>query len=119
VVSAAGRLHGLSLRAVLGDMGKMDMFLMFDRTRDEHEGLLEVRHVLPYSDLVDIDDGARRKKVDAKLALEFGHTLTQQLGGQVRAGFAITGFYEDHWSDAATNLNRYTPVYIVTRATRP
>jgi len=29
--------------------------------------------------------------------LEFGHTLTGQIGGQLDAGFVLTGFFEDQY----------------------
>ena len=48
--------------------------------------------------------------------LEFGHTLTDLIGGQLRCGFVITDLYEDHWEDAATLLNVYSPTSIATRA---
>ena len=54
-----------------------------------------------------------RLKADNPLA--FGHTLEQQIA----AGCAITGFYEDYWSDKATALNKYAPTYIATRALKP
>lgn len=48
-------------------------------------------------------------------ALEFGHTLEEQIGGQIAAGLAITGFYEDryNWEDA---LSKYMAWFIGTRA---
>jgi hypothetical protein len=49
----------------------------------------------------------------------FGHTLEQQLGGQLTAGFVLTGLYEDNWDDQATPLNRFGPLYIATLARKP
>jgi hypothetical protein len=49
--------------------------------------------------------------------LEFGHTLEDQIGGQIAAGFTLTGFYED--IDADTILRKYIPSYIATKATKP
>ncbi len=48
--------------------------------------------------------------------LEFGHTLTDQIGGQLDAGLVLTGFYEDIWP--GVTLNEYTPTYIATRAVK-
>lgn len=42
-----------------------------------------------------------------------------QIGGQLAAGFVLTGLYEDRWSDEVTPLNRYTPMYLATRALKP
>jgi SAM-dependent methyltransferase len=93
------------------------LYYLFDRDLDDN-GELKVCHALPYSDLSSISAQRRSQKVERKAALEFGHTLTDQIGGQIAAGFAITGFFEDRWTDKATNLNQYAPVYVVTRATR-
>ena len=51
-----------------------------------------------------------------KEAETFSHSLEAQIGGQIAAGFAITGLYEDTWSDIATPLNRYFPVALATHA---
>jgi SAM-dependent methyltransferase len=93
------------------------LYYLFDRDLDD-KGELKVCHALPYSDLSSISAQRRFQKVEQNAALEFGHTLTDQIGGQISAGFAITGFFEDRWSDTATTLNRYTTVYVITRATR-
>ena len=50
-------------------------------------------------------------------ALEHSHTLTEQLGGQIDAGFHIVGMYEDYHSGTA--VSDYTPTYIATRALKP
>lgn len=91
------------------------MFL-FDREKDEKEGLLEVKYSLPYSDIEDLSDNDRKKYTDKNEPLEFGHTLDQQIGGQIKAGFVITGFFEDYWSDEATALNKHCPTFIATKA---
>lgn len=89
---------------------------IFDRFKDEHEGKLEVKYSLPYSDLEDLTEEERKYYTDKNEPLEFGHTLDQQIGGQIKAGFVITGFFEDYFSDEATALNKYCPTFIATRA---
>lgn len=88
------------------------MYLFDQELADE--GVLQVRHKLPYSDLTSLTDAERAAYLDDMQPLEFGHTLEDQIGGQVDAGFAITGFYEDVWPGIV--LNEYTPTYIATRA---
>lgn len=56
------------------------------------------------------------KLVEANEILEFGHSLESQIGGQLKAGMVITELYEDNWSDEATPLNKYGPLYIATLA---
>jgi SAM-dependent methyltransferase len=80
-------------------------------------GRLEVRHALPYSDLSHL--GAA--EIDARRArlqpLEFSHSLADQIGGQLDAGFVLTGLYEDHHRDSA--IARHMPTYFATRAVKP
>lgn len=92
---------------------------LFDDERLEN-GSLEVRHALPYSDLTSLSDEERQRIIiDRKRPLEFGHTLDDQIGGQVNAGFAITGFYEDKFDDAALDpISKYIPSFIATRAVK-
>ncbi len=93
---------------------------IFDREHMDN-GEMVVKHALPYSDLESLSEEELRRWLDEGEAFEFGHTLTDQIGGQIAAGFVITGFYEDRrlsddLDDIEVLLSRYTPVYIATRA---
>ena len=79
---------------------------LFDQQKID-EGVLEVRHKLPYSDLTSISKSEQRAYILAGEALEFGHTLTEQIGGQLDAGFILTGFYEDRWTISRQGLYRH------------
>ena len=64
---------------------------------------------------------SREQKKEAQAhrkTLEFGHTLEDLIGGQIRSGFQITGFYEDDWYDSATLLNVFSPTSFATRAVK-
>ena len=89
------------------------VLFLFDQKKID-EGVLEVRHRLPYSDLTSISSSERNAYIRAGEALEFGHTLTDQIGGQLDAGFVITGFYEDRWEGQPPA--DYTDTYIASRA---
>lgn len=52
------------------------------------------------------------------VALEFGHTLEQQIGGQLQSGFTIAGIYEDSFGGEKL-LDRYANSFIATRAIKP
>jgi hypothetical protein len=91
------------------------LFFIFDHDHDG-PGTLEVKHSLPYSDLDRRKLEGRELSAEKNEPFEFGHLLTDQIGGQIDAGFLIAGFYEDYWSDEATALNKYTPTYIATLA---
>ena len=81
------------------------------------EGLLEVTHAIPYSDLTSLSEEDRAEYLKKGLPLEFGHSLTDLLGGQCAAGFVITDLYEDVMLDSP--LGKYHPNYFATRATKP
>jgi SAM-dependent methyltransferase len=93
---------------------------VFDDERMD-AGSLEVRHAIPYSDLCDLSDDDRQRLILDKMEpFEFGHTLEDQIGGQLDAGFVLTGFYEDKYPDAeADPLSRYLDTFIATRAVKP
>ncbi len=89
---------------------------LFDDEKLER-GVFEVRHAVPYSDLTSIGDEERRRYTDKGEPLCFGHTLADQIGGQLDAGFVLTGFYED--SDPSLPLTRYIPCSVATRSRKP
>ena len=78
------------------------------------EGILEVAHAIPYSDLTSIPKEDLEELIEKGLPVEFGHSLTDLLGGQCEAGFVITDMYEDYMLDSP--LYTYHPSYIATRA---
>jgi SAM-dependent methyltransferase len=93
---------------------------LFDYAHFRQARVLEVRHALPYSDLERLSDEEKRRYEEERTPFEFGHTLTDQIGGQIAAGFVITGFYEDYARDVDGDpLNDYMPGYIATRALKP
>jgi len=87
---------------------------LFDFEKME-QGLLEVKYKLPYRDIDHPD--VRDKLIAEGNALEYSHSLADQLAGQIDAGFHITGFYEDRQKDMV--ISEYTPTYIATRALKP
>jgi len=92
-------------------------FFLFDHEDAEASGVLTVKYRLPYSEPESLESEARRCWMESHRAAE-SHSLEAQVAGQLDAGFLITGFYEDSWSDEATPLNRFSPVAIATRATK-
>ena len=78
------------------------------------QGILQVTYSLPYSDLASLSEEERQRFIANAEPLEFSHTLEDQIGGQLDAGFVLTGFYEDYAPGEA--LAKYTPTFIATRA---
>jgi SAM-dependent methyltransferase len=89
---------------------------IFDLAKSQ-QGILEVRHAIPYSDTESLSPNELAEYLETGTPLEFSHTLTDQLGGQMEAGFHIIGFYEDYQADIP--LSKYHPTYIATRALKP
>jgi len=81
------------------------------------EGILDVAYSIPYSDMTSLSDEDREEYLSKGAPLEFGHSLTDLLGGQCSAGFVITDFYEDVMLDSP--LGKYHPNYFATRAVKP
>lgn len=91
------------------------VFFIFDRDLMDDQEDLQVRHRLPYSDLTSLDEATRERYRRAGYPLEFGHTLSDQIGGQLAAGFLLAGFYED--GDLDKNmLDEFVACYMATRA---
>lgn len=86
---------------------------LFDMVKAD-EGVLEVRHKLPYSDLTHLSPAELQALRDDLQPLEFSHMLADQIGGQIAAGLAIIGFYEDGW--AGQTISDYMPNYLATRS---
>ncbi len=88
---------------------------LFDWAKAE-AGILEAVYSIPYSDLTSIPKEDLDELVEKGLPIEFGHSLTDLIGGQCGAGFAITDMYEDYMLDSL--LHNYHPNYIATRAVK-
>lgn len=68
----------------------------------------------PYSDL----ESLPKDKLDAFIrddeALLFGHSLEEQLGGPLKAGFTLTHMFEDDWA-GENSLDPYFPSFVSAR----
>ena len=89
------------------------MFI-FDGEQAE-KGVFEVKYKLPF-DATQLTEEERLREFRGEWPLEFSHSLEEQIGGQLEAGFILTGLYEDQ---QASPLGKYMPAYIATRAVKP
>ncbi len=76
---------------------------------------LVLTNKLPYNPLKDKE--LFNKLKESNDGIQFSHTLEEQIGGQLKAGFILTDLYEDKNRDLA--LSEYIPQYIATRAVKP
>ncbi len=92
---------------------------LFDDERMQN-GSLEVRHAIPYSDITDLSDTDRQRLILEELQpLEFAHTLADQIGGQLDAGFVMNGFFEDGYPEPNNDpISRYMKTFIASRAVK-
>lgn len=93
-----------------------DIFI-FDRESEDVRGELIVRHALPYSDLTHLSEEERLRVNGASAPIEYSHSLTDQIGGQLAAGFILTHIVEAPHHAGLTA--KYMPGYIATRAIKP
>ena len=108
--------HGGSL---LSGMTNPAVYL-FDWKMIEEQGIMQVKYHLPYSDIASLDEADRQKLIEREEPVEFSHTLEELIGGQLQAGFVITGFYEDACPTEDDDLlSQYMQPFFATRALKP
>ncbi|MBQ5342554.1 MAG: class I SAM-dependent methyltransferase [Oscillospiraceae bacterium] len=75
----------------------------------------EVKYTLPFDPLSNPEQMKDLQETDS--GVQFSHTLEEQLGGQLRAGFVLTDLYED--TNGEGKLHEHNvPCYIASRAVR-
>ena len=93
-------------------------FFLFDHEALDRGEDPAVVHPLPFSDESRLPPERFQKLIKDGDLLEFSHSLDDQVGGQIEAGFVITGFFEDSWKNA-TPLDRWFKTMLNTRARKP
>lgn len=80
-----------------------------------HKGELKLLHSIPYSDLQSLSE----EEIQTKKYVEFGHSLSDLIGGQTDLGFKILGLYEDYWGkDFNEKVDSIMPPFIATKAVK-
>ena len=83
------------------------------------QGVIRPAYPLPYADTRDLDAAALAAKLARGEAVVFGHSLADQIGGQLEAGFLLAGFHEDHQPNPRFLIDRYVPTFLATYAVKP
>ena len=78
------------------------------------KGQMVVRHKLPYADETHLTPQELQEYMQTGEPFEFSHTYETQIGGQLQAGFVLTGFYEDIAPDSL--VSQYVSEFFATRA---
>jgi len=79
---------------------------------------LKLIYKQPFSDLHSLQKEQLTELKNKKEALSFGHSLNDQIGGQLTAGFVLTHMYEDDWGGESA-MDEFFPGFIATRAKKP
>jgi len=83
---------------------------------EEKDGAWYLRYALPYTDLTSLTPQERAEKLSPDDPLEFSHTFTDYLTGQMDAGLVIVDLYEDiHPEDP---VSAFMPLFMATRAVK-
>lgn len=90
---------------------------LVDRAAVDGHAPMLVKHRVPYADERDLPADELAGRIGRREPLEFGHTLTDLVGGQLDAGLQLVAMYEDVFGDAA--LDQHTPTELATRAVKP
>ena len=88
---------------------------LFDPDFQREEALIS-RHPLPFDPTRDLTEAQRQARLADHMPLAFSHTLTEQLGGLMQAGFELTDIFED--GDGGGLFDRWMQSYVAVRALR-
>ncbi len=80
------------------------------------QGVIRPVHKMPYAEIETVSPEEKQRKIEAQEAFVFGHSLTDLIGGQTQAGFAIVDFYEDWQPNPRFVVDHYLPTFIATKA---
>ncbi len=86
---------------------------MIDWEIADNEQRCEIAYSIPYSDVESLPEKEKQKYISNAIPFEFGHSLTDQIQGQIEAGFVIAGFYEDKGDEI---LDQFIDRFIATKA---
>ena len=94
------------------------ILFLFDESDPTAEVNLSIKNKIPYSDTESLTDEQKELYKINGHPFEYGHTLEDQIGGQIKAGFIITGFYEDSIHQTDHPIAEFISTFIATRAVK-
>ena len=87
----------------------------YDETKE-----MKLVYPVPYSAVKSLSKKETENVIKDSGSFEFGHSLSDLIGGQTRAGLKITGFYESYWGKKfPTIIDTIFPTFISTKADKP
>ena len=88
---------------------------LFDPDFQREDALIS-RYPLPFDPMRDLTEEQRQAQIARRMPLAFSHTLTEQLGGLMQAGFELTDIFED--GDGGGLFDRWMQSYVAVRAVK-
>ncbi len=79
------------------------------------EDSLKVVNKLPFNPLK-MPTERLEKMIDNGEGVQFSHSLEEQIGGQLKAGFRLVELYEDRDREGGAEIRKYAPQYYATLA---
>ncbi|MBT2691983.1 class I SAM-dependent methyltransferase [Bacillus sp. ISL-55] len=92
------------------------LLFIFDDEEDM-KGNLVVKNKIPTSSLDNLTDEEKEEFFKSDQTIEFGHTLEEQIQGQIDAGLVIAGLYEDDFGGRRP-LDEYIKCFVATKAVK-
>ena len=93
---------------------------IFDHEVLDNEGAFVVKYPLPYVEHETLSSAALAQRIRDNKMFHFSHTMDDQLGGLMRAGFVMTGFYEDRRPEEDKNpVRNFFPSFYIARLQKP
>ncbi len=90
---------------------------IFDHIALNNEKAFIVKYPLPYIEHETLSTEMLEEHIQKKEMFHFSHSMEGQLGGLIKAGFVITGFYEDRRPGEDGNpVRHFMPSYYVAQA---
>ena len=104
--------------ALLASFFNPVVFVADRNPQDIKDGIIRPKYTLPYADIKDLDQDQINRKLENNEALVFGHTLSDLIGGQLKAGFMISDFTEEMQPNPRFLIDEYLPTFIATKAVK-
>jgi len=83
----------------------------------EEDNPLKVVNALPFNPLK-MSEEKRNAMIAKGDGIQFSHTLDEQIGGQLKAGFILKALYEDRDREGGNEIGKYYPQYFATFAVK-
>ncbi|MBV8327779.1 class I SAM-dependent methyltransferase [Chryseobacterium sp.] len=94
------------------------VFVADRNLQDIADGIIRPKYTLPYADIRDLDPGQLERKMKNGEVLVFGHSLSDLIGGQLKAGFVIEEFTEEMQPHPRFLIDQYLPTFMATKAVK-